>query len=80
MGKKCSNDEKLAAYGLYKQATVGDVNTGDSNRWSLSLLSDPLHRLQTALECSTSLASPSGTLGNPGKVVHILVTQRLLDG
>ena len=22
-----SNDEKLEAYGLYKQATVGDVNT-----------------------------------------------------
>jgi hypothetical protein len=23
-----SNDEKLQLYGLYKQATVGDVNTG----------------------------------------------------
>merc|ERR1712195_85071 len=26
-GKGTSNDEKLEAYGLYKQATVGDVNT-----------------------------------------------------
>merc|ERR1711907_334817 len=25
-GKKSNNDEKLRAYGLYKQATVGDVN------------------------------------------------------
>lgn len=26
--KKPSNDELLKLYGLYKQATVGDVNTG----------------------------------------------------
>merc|ERR1712166_1276506 len=26
-GKGTSNDDKLEAYGLYKQATVGDVNT-----------------------------------------------------
>merc|ERR1711934_1080883 len=26
-GKKASNEEKLAAYSLFKQATVGDVNT-----------------------------------------------------
>lgn len=25
-GKKASNDEKLRAYGLYKQASIGDVN------------------------------------------------------
>ena len=28
MGKKCSNHEKLECYGLYKQATIGDVNIG----------------------------------------------------
>lgn len=27
-GEKLSNDVKLTIYGLYKQATVGDVNTG----------------------------------------------------
>mmetsp|Transcript_24366 Transcript_24366/g.76141 ORF Transcript_24366/g.76141 Transcript_24366/m.76141 type:complete len:93 (+) Transcript_24366:58-336(+) len=26
-GKKVTNDEKLTCYGLFKQATVGDVNT-----------------------------------------------------
>jgi hypothetical protein len=26
-GKVVSNDDKLKAYGLFKQATVGDVNT-----------------------------------------------------
>ena len=25
---KTSNDDKLSLYGLFKQATVGDVNTG----------------------------------------------------
>lgn len=24
----CSDDDKLCLYGLYKQATVGDINTG----------------------------------------------------
>ena len=26
-GKEASTEQKLAVYGLYKQATVGDVNT-----------------------------------------------------
>jgi len=26
--EKTNNDEKLEFYGLFKQATVGDVNTG----------------------------------------------------
>ncbi|VDD82926.1 unnamed protein product [Mesocestoides corti] len=26
----CSDDDKLVLYGLYKQATVGDVNTGNA--------------------------------------------------
>ena len=28
---KAANSDKLALYGLYKQATVGDVNTGKLN-------------------------------------------------
>jgi diazepam-binding inhibitor (GABA receptor modulating acyl-CoA-binding protein) len=31
-----SNDDKLALYGLFKQATVGDVNTG-AVRWARQL-------------------------------------------
>lgn len=40
---KPSNDELLKLYGLYKQATVGDVNTGKSPQdiyiyiWNLDL-------------------------------------------
>ena len=30
--EKTSNDDKLILYGLYKQATVGDVNTCKSPR------------------------------------------------
>jgi len=72
MGSKCSNAEKLAAYGLYKQATVGDVNTGD---WlvfflgaGLIFFSHPSFALQSVLACLTSLASPSGMHGRAGKV------------
>ena len=28
---KTSNDDKLILYGLYKQATVGDINTCESS-------------------------------------------------
>jgi diazepam-binding inhibitor (GABA receptor modulating acyl-CoA-binding protein) len=33
--QKISNDEKLALYGLYKQATAGDNNTGAP--WAVQL-------------------------------------------
>jgi hypothetical protein len=34
--KGLSNDQKLQFYGLYKQATVGDVNT--SQPWSINMV------------------------------------------
>jgi acyl-CoA-binding protein len=34
--KGLSNDQKLQFYGLYKQATVGDVNT--TQPWSINMV------------------------------------------
>ena len=36
---KTSNDDKLELYGLFKQATVGDVNTCESDCFRCLLLS-----------------------------------------
>ena len=35
--KECSNNDKLKIYGLFKQATVGNVNTSEPVGWLTSL-------------------------------------------
>lgn len=35
--KSCSNNNKLKIYGLFKQATVGNINTPEPSGWLSSL-------------------------------------------
>lgn len=75
-----SDQELLDLYGLYKQATVGDVNTGmtccrklESLQCNLpEILNFPplcmLLSLQIDQECWTLKGKPSGMPGTHGKV------------
>ena len=78
-----TDDEKLAAYKYYKQATVGDVNTERCvatlvqlcQRWvdtptlpALQLRTRHLYHALAALACWTGPARPSGMPGTPSRV------------
>jgi len=72
-----SNDELLQLYGLFKQVTVGDNNTGAYRRRLVALrtgflrrrsLSPPHTQIAPAPSRSTLRARPSGMPGRPTRV------------
>lgn len=73
---KPTDQELLDLYGLYKQATVGDVNTGKTqcrNAFMQSCLNSEQYllspsQLQKDQGCWTLRGRPNGTPGTPGKV------------
>lgn len=88
MPESTTNENKLILYGLYKQATVGDVNTSEYNALNVlcictcclkvaTLCSYALSYGQAVLACSTWETEQSGMHGRLLKVCDLTTAFRL---
>ncbi|KAL5111116.1 Acyl-CoA-binding domain-containing protein 3 [Taenia crassiceps] len=71
----CSDDDKLYLYGLYKQATVGDVNTGEGQVGGLER-----KKRHVSIGSGAGIYQEGSSINGQYKILWVLCLLSQIDG